>query len=168
MNKGIINSSLKTRLLKVKCPIICRQKFLYLFVSRLVRVKRWNPKIFSIHSYFIYCSFFFFFFFFVFCCICHFRFGLWQVELVRTKSSNCIPIFNYKIYKPYFMVLTFCSDMQFSTRDSDNDLKPEGRQLCSAVQRRLVLQSLSSFQSKRFVSKRKSPLTCYWCQLVTF
>ena len=114
------------RLLKVKCPIICRQIFLYLFVSRLVRVKRWNPKIFSIHSYFIYCSFFFFFFFFFFCCICHFRFGLWQVELVCTKSSNCIPIFNYKIYKPYFMVLTFCSDMQFSTRDSDNDLKPEG------------------------------------------
>ena len=28
-----------------------------------------------------------------------------------------------KICKPYFMVLTFCSDMQFSTRDSDNDIK---------------------------------------------
>ena len=64
MYTGIINGSLEMRLLKVKCPIICRQIFLYLFVSRLVRVKRWNPKIFSIHSYFIYCSFFFFFFFF--------------------------------------------------------------------------------------------------------
>ena len=43
-----------------------------------------------------------------------------------TKSSNSITIFNYKIYKPYFMVLTFCSDMQFSTRDSDNDINPDG------------------------------------------
>ena len=34
--------------------------------------------------------------------------------------------FNHKIYKPYFVVLTFCSDMQFSTRDSDNDEKPDG------------------------------------------
>ena len=34
--------------------------------------------------------------------------------------------FNYKIYKPYFVVLTFCSDMQFSTKDSDNDIKPDG------------------------------------------
>ena len=24
------------------------------------------------------------------------------------------------------MVLTFCSDMQFSTRDSDNDINPDG------------------------------------------
>ena len=31
-----------------------------------------------------------------------------------------------KIYKPYFMVLTFCSDMQFSTRDSDNDIMQDG------------------------------------------
>ena len=31
-----------------------------------------------------------------------------------------------KICKPYFMVLTFCSDMQFSTRDSDNDINPDG------------------------------------------
>ena len=34
--------------------------------------------------------------------------------------------FNHKIYKPYFVVSTFCSDMQFSTRDSDNDVKPDG------------------------------------------
>ena len=34
--------------------------------------------------------------------------------------------FNHKIYKPYFVVLTFCSDMQFSTRDSDKDVKPDG------------------------------------------
>ena len=31
-----------------------------------------------------------------------------------------------KICKPYFMVLTFCSDMQFSTRDSDNDIMQDG------------------------------------------
>ena len=34
--------------------------------------------------------------------------------------------FNHKIYKAYFVVLTFCSDMQFSTRDNDNDEKPDG------------------------------------------
>ena len=32
---------------------------------------------------------------------------------------------NYKICKSYFVVLTFCSDMQFFTKDSDNDIKPD-------------------------------------------
>ena len=63
MNKGIINSSLELRLLKVKCAIICRQIFLYLFVSRLVRVKRWNPEK-ILNSFISYLFFLFPFFFF--------------------------------------------------------------------------------------------------------
>ena len=62
MYTGIINGSLEMRLLKVKCPIICN--FLYLFFSRLVRVKRWNPK--NILNSFISYLFFLFLFFFVF------------------------------------------------------------------------------------------------------
>ena len=103
------------RLLKVKCPIICRQIFLYLFVSRLVRVKRWNPK--NILNSFI------FYLFFLFVSAIS-DFGLWDVELVYQKLKFYLIFiqFNHKIYKPYFVVLTFCSDMQFSTRDSDNDI----------------------------------------------
>ena len=62
MYTGIINSSLE---MKVKCLIICRQIFLYLFVSRLVRVKRWNPK--NILNSFISYLFFLFLFFLFFC-----------------------------------------------------------------------------------------------------
>ena len=71
MYTGIINGSLEMRLLKVKYPIICRQIFLYLFVSRLVRVKRRNPK--NILNSFILLLIFPFFFFFG---IRHFRFWL--------------------------------------------------------------------------------------------
>ena len=53
MYTGIINSSLE---MKVKCLVICRQIFLYLFVSRLVR-RDGILKIFSIHSFSIYFSF---------------------------------------------------------------------------------------------------------------
>ena len=76
MYTGIINGSLDMRLLKVKCPIICRQIFLYLFVSRLVRVKRWNPKniLNSFISYFFFL--FLFFFFLVFFVSAIFSFGL--------------------------------------------------------------------------------------------
>ena len=76
MYTGIINGSLEMRLLKVKCPIICRQIFLYLFVSRLVRVKRWNPK--NILNSFISYLFFLFLFFLFFCFffIRHFQFWL--------------------------------------------------------------------------------------------
>ena len=63
MYTGIINGSLEMRLLKVKCLIICRQIFLYLFVSRLVRVKRRNPK--NILNSFILLLIFPFFFFLV-------------------------------------------------------------------------------------------------------
>ena len=107
------------RLLKVKCPIICRQIFLYLFVSRLVRVKRWNPK--NILNSFI------FYLFFLFVSAIS-DFGLWDVKLVYQKLKFYLIFiqFNHKIYKPYFVVLTFCSDMQFSTRDNDNDVKPDG------------------------------------------
>ena len=106
-------------LLKVKCAIICRQIFLYLFVSRLVRVKRWNPK--NILNSFI------FYLFFLFVSAIS-DFGLWDVELVYQKLKFYLIFiqFNHKIYKPYFVVLTFCSDMQFSTRDNDNDEKPNG------------------------------------------
>ena len=106
-------------LLKVKCLIICRQIFLYLFVSRLVRVKRWNPK--NILNSFI------FYLFFLFVSAIS-DFGLWDVELVYQKLKFYLIFiqFNHKIYKPYFVVLTFCSDMQFSTRDNDNDEKPDG------------------------------------------
>ena len=121
MYTGIINGSLEMRLLKVKCLIICRQIFLYLFVSRLVRVKRWNPQ--HILNSFIFYLFFLFFL--------YLPFSILAYEMLNwcTKSSNSITIFiqfNYKIYKPYFVVLTFCRDMQFSTRDSDNDIKPDG------------------------------------------
>ena len=75
MNTGIINSNLELRLLKVKCAIICRQIFLYLFVSRLVRVKRWNPKN-ILNSFISYLFFLFLFFFFFFFCIRHFQFWL--------------------------------------------------------------------------------------------
>ena len=106
-------------LLKVKCAIICRQIFLYLFVSRLVRVKRWNPK--NILNSFI------FYLFFLFVSAIS-DFGLWDVELVYQKLKFYLIFiqFNHKIYKAYFVVLTFCSDMQFSTRDNDNDEKPDG------------------------------------------
>ena len=88
-NKGIINGSLEMRLLKVKCPIICRQIFLYLFVSRLVRVKRWNPQ--HILNSFI------FYLFFLFFCICHFRFwlmrcwtGVPKAQILWRYSSSLI------------------------------------------------------------------------------
>ena len=114
------------RLLKVKCPIICRQIFLYLFVSRLVRVKRWNPK--NILNSFISYLFFLFLFFFFFVFFFYPPFSVLAYEMLNqcTKSSNTITIFIQfnKIYKPYFVVLTLCSDMQFSTRNSDNDIKP--------------------------------------------
>ena len=76
MYTGIINGSLEMRLLKVKCLIICRQIFLYLFVSRLVRVKRWNPKN-ILNSFISYLFFLFLFFlFFVFFVSAIFSFGL--------------------------------------------------------------------------------------------
>ena len=59
MNTGIINGSLEMGLLKVKCLIIFRQIFLYLFVSRLVRVKRWNPQ-HILNSFIFYLLFLFF------------------------------------------------------------------------------------------------------------
>ena len=106
------------RLLKVKCPIICRQIFLYLFVSRLVRVKRWNPK--NILNSFI------FYLFFLFVSAIS-DFGLWDVKLVYQKLKFYLIFiqFNHNICKPYFVVLTFCSYMQFSTRDNDNDVNPD-------------------------------------------
>ena len=121
MYTGIINGSLEMRLLKVKCLIICRQIFLYLFVSRLVRVKRRNPKN-ILNSFILLLIFPFFFFWYP-------PFSILAYEMLNycTKSSNSITIiiqFNHKIFKPYFMVLTFCGDMQFSTRDRDNDIKP--------------------------------------------
>ena len=108
-------------LLKVKCLIICRQIFLYLFVSRLVRVKRRNPKN-ILNSFILLLIFPFFFFWYP-------PFSILAYEMLNycTKSSNSITIiiqFNHKIFKPYFMVLTFCGDMQFSIRDRDNDIKP--------------------------------------------
>ena len=70
-------------------------------------------------------------FLFIFPFFLYLPFSILAYEMLNwcTKSSNSMTIFiqfNYKIYKPYFVVLTFCSDMQFSTRDSDNDIKPDG------------------------------------------
>ena len=84
MYTGIINGSLEMRLLKVKCPIICRQIFLYLFVSRLVRVKRWNPQ--HILNSFIFYLFFLFL---------YLPFSILAYEMLNwcTKSSNSMTIF---------------------------------------------------------------------------
>ena len=62
--------------------------------------------------------------------ILYLPFSILAYEILNqyTRSSNSITMFiqfNYKIYKPYFVALTFCRDMQFSTKDSDNDIKPD-------------------------------------------
>ena len=120
MNTGIINSSLEMRNGVVESKMSDNlQANIFISIRFETCAKRWNPK--NILNSFI------FYLFFLFVSAIS-DFGLWDVQLVYQKLKFYLIFiqFNHKIYKPYFVVLTFCSDMQFSTRDNDNDEKPDG------------------------------------------
>ena len=108
MRNGVVESKMSDNL----------QANIFISIRFETCAKRWNPK--NILNSFI------FYLFFLFVSAIS-DFGLWDVELVYQKLKFYLIFiqFNHKIYKPYFVVLTFCSDMQFSTRDSDNDVKPD-------------------------------------------
>ena len=123
MYTGIINSSLEMRNEVVESKMSDNLQA-NIFIS--IRFETCASKEMESSTYSQFIHFLFIFPFFL-----YLPFSILAYEMLNwcTKSSNSITIFiqfNYKIYKPYFVVLTFCRDMQFSTRDSDNDIKPDG------------------------------------------